>query len=77
MDSESVLTKGMDFKTLKAFFEESVEVEHLDLTDWSPLTTEELGALTRTEDLVCRYGDLIGKNLLLSRPGRSKQSTQL
>jgi len=55
--SDSVLTKDMDFEALEAFFDESVDVEHLDLADCH--------SLARTKHLVRRYELLIGKDLVL------------
>merc|ERR1712166_1255421 len=54
------LTEGMDFETLKAFFDDSVDVKQLDLTDWSPRTPNERAAL----DLMDRYGALINEKFL-------------
>ena len=56
---QPALAEGMDFETLKAFFDDSVDVKHLDLTDWH--------SLARTKHLVGRYGLLIGKDLIVPR----------
>jgi len=59
VDNPSQLTEGVNFETLQAFFDDSVDVKHLDLTDWH--------SLARTKHLVGRYGLLIGKDLIVPR----------
>ena len=55
VDKPTQLTE--DFETLRAFFDDSVVVKHLDLTDCSPPNPNE-----RALDLMHRYGALINAN---------------
>ena len=54
---------AMDFEKVKAFFQEHVEVKTLDISNWTPLSSPECDAMSKTSDLVHEYEDITGQKL--------------